>query len=162
MLVQKQATFLVVSDITAVHIKANNTWCKVLSAQLYIIYIYIYIYIYIKDRNIRSNQKVHRNNRNDLEVVGLIRNCTNMLLSWYFSLHYKTNKCTYVRCVYHILSITNMFHITIVTIIRVTYKNIRNPNNLSKCKSEPLDVTKNLIKFSFLKTSKTGRIVLCS
>ena len=29
-----------------------------------------------------------------------------------------------------------------VTIFRVTYKNIMNPNSLSKCVSEPIDVTK--------------------
>jgi len=61
-------------------------------------------------------------------------------------------------CLSHIM---NMFHITIMTIVRVTYKNIRNANNLSKCKNEPLVITENLVKFSFLKTSKTG-CVLCS
>jgi hypothetical protein len=74
--------------------------------------------------------------------MGLIRNCKDMLL-WYFSSHHKTNHCIYVRCVYHILLITNMFQITIMTIIMVTYKNIRNQNSLSICKSEPLHVTKN-------------------
>jgi len=111
------------------------------------VYTFFWQTLYVKQRNIESNEKVHRNNRNDLEVVELIRNFTNMLLLWHFNL--QTNKCTYVRCVYHILFITNMFHITIMTIIRVTYKNIGNPNNLSKCKSEPLDVTKNLGKFIF-------------
>jgi len=34
--------------------------------------------------------------------------------------------------------------IAVATIVKVTYKNVRNPNSLSKCVSEPLDVTKNV------------------
>jgi len=61
------------------------------------------------------------------------------------NLHNKTNKCTYTECV-----LSNTVHhqhvsITVMTVIRVTYRNIRNTNSLSKCLSEPLDVTKNVL-----------------
>ena len=39
--------------------------------------------------------------------------------------------------------------IAVATIIRVTYKNIRNPNDLSKCTSDPLHVTKNVLNFLY-------------
>jgi hypothetical protein len=35
--------------------------------------------------------------------------------------------------------------VTVVTIIRVTYMNIRNLNRLSKCINEALDITRNVI-----------------
>lgn len=62
-----------------------------------------------------------------------------------FKLHNTTNKCTYVECV-----LSNTVHhqhisVTTVTVIRVTYRSIRNPNSLSKHLSEPLDVKKNVL-----------------
>jgi hypothetical protein len=61
-------------------------------------------------------------------------------LKGYFNSRNKTNKCQCVKNVYHISFITNMF----ATNIRVTCKNIRNPNSPSKCTSEPLDGTNNV------------------
>jgi len=57
----------------------------------------------------------------------------------YFTSRIKTKKCTYVkyfcRCCHH--------H-------QVTYKNVWNPNSLSKCMNEPLDVTKNASDFLYI------------
>ena len=39
--------------------------------------------------------------------------------------------------------------ITIVIVIRLIYRNIRNPNSLSKCITEPLQVTKNALNFLY-------------
>jgi hypothetical protein len=62
-----------------------------------------------------------------------------------FISHNKTNKCTYVQCVYH-----QHVSFAITTIIRAVYKSIRNPNILSKCISELLDITKNVSNPLFL------------
>jgi len=42
------------------------------------------------------------------------------------------------------------FSIAVATIIRVTYKNIRNPNSLSKCISDPVHVTKIVLSFVYI------------
>ena len=39
--------------------------------------------------------------------------------------------------------------ITIIIVVRLIYRNIRNPNSLSKCITEPLEVTKNALNFLY-------------
>ena len=49
----------------------------------------------------------------------------------YFNSHNETNQCTFVRDVYHLLF--GHQHVLIaVAIIKVTYKNIREPNKFVK------------------------------
>ena len=50
-----------------------------------------------------------------------------------FNLHNKTNKCTYAECVLSTSVLHQRVSIAVVTIIRVTYRNIRNVNSPSKC-----------------------------
>jgi len=44
----------------------------------------------------------------------------------------------YIVCVYHTEFITITFQ-SFVIVIRLIYRNIRNPNSLSKCVTEPLE-----------------------
>jgi hypothetical protein len=39
--------------------------------------------------------------------------------------------------------------VTFVIIVRLIYRNIRNPNSLTKCITEPLEVTKNALTFLY-------------
>jgi len=65
-------------------------------------------------------------------------------LKGYFNSRNKTNKCQYVKCVLSHIIHHQHVSIAVSTNIRVTYKNIRNPNSPSKCTSEPFDSTKNV------------------
>jgi len=67
-----------------------------------------------------------------------------------FNSHNKINKYMYVKCVYHTVFITNMFHSPsqpssgqFMRILGI-YKHIRNPKSPSKCINEPLDIMKNV------------------
>jgi hypothetical protein len=50
-----------------------------------------------------------------------------------FNLHNKANKCAYAECVLSNTVLHQHVSFTVVTVIRVTYRNIRNTNSLSKC-----------------------------
>ena len=52
------------------------------------------------------------------------------------------------KCLSHIIH-HKYVSIIVATNIRVTYKNIRNPNKVSKCVSEQLDVTKMVSDFLY-------------
>lgn len=57
----------------------------------------------------------------------------------FFISHNKANNCTYIKCVYHMLYITDVSFT--IAIIRVIDKITRHPNKLLKCMCEPLTVT---------------------
>ena len=63
-----------------------------------------------------------------------------MLKIFFFIPHNKTNKCTYIKCVYHMLYVTDVS--VAIAIIRVIYEITGSPNKLLKCVYEPLYVTK--------------------
>jgi len=50
----------------------------------------------------------------------------------YFNSHKKTDQCTFVRGVYHLLFGHQHVLLAVAIIIKETYKNIRNPNKLVK------------------------------
>jgi len=53
-------------------------------------------------------------------------------------------------CLSYILTIHHqLVSIAVAFIITITYKIIRNPKSLSKCMSEPLDVTNNISYFMY-------------
>jgi len=93
----------------------------------------------------------------------------NISLHCRFIFHDPTQMCICIMCLSHSIH-HQCASIAIATIIRVPYKNIRKPNNLSESISELLDVTKNashslysywisgylllkLIKFIFVKNT---------
>ena len=97
--------------------------------------------------------------------------CPNTFLSFalerYLNSRNKTNNCTRVRCVYHVIRHQRV-SVAVAAMIRVTWKNAGSPNSLSKCISEPVDVTKNISNFphchcmstSLLQKSDKAKFVL--
>ena len=65
---------------------------------------------------------------------------------FFFTSHKKTNKYTYLRCVYRLLFVHQHVSIVVTIIIRVAYKNIRNPKKMLKCVSEPPSFYKKLLE----------------
>jgi hypothetical protein len=51
-----------------------------------------------------------------------------MQIQGYFNSYNKTNKCTYIRCVYHLLFAQHNVSIAVTITTYVNYKYIRNPN----------------------------------
>jgi hypothetical protein len=96
--------------------------------------------------HVAENTKVFNCCSEEIQVLVIIVRKSQVSNSWVYHnsvLHSKTNKCTYVTCIYHVFFITDMFQ-PLLQSSSSYFTGLQGVQTLLKCISKPFTVTKHV------------------